>query len=126
LTDLLGIREPNPWMGASLLSPGKQRSFGLTHWGATWGEKDSLSLVVNPANGKALVYNALRDPLQTQDISGRHPELVATLPEQIEGERRLVDYLLEANLVWRPAPDSSEKPRMAEMPSRTTGARGGR
>jgi phosphoglycerol transferase MdoB-like AlkP superfamily enzyme len=126
LTDLLGIREANPWMGVSLLDPGKRRSFGLTHWGATWGEKDSLSLVVNPANGKALVYNALRDPLQRQDISARRPDLVAALPDQIEDERRLVDYLLEANRVWQAAQDSSEKPQMADAPGRTMGARRGK
>ena len=113
LTDLLGIREPNPWMGVNLVAPGQRRRwFGLNHWGATWGEQDSLSLVVNPANGKALLYNALRDPLQTRDISAQHPDLVSTMTDQIEDERRLVDYLVESNQVWRPA-EGAEKPQMA-------------
>ena len=123
VTDLLGIREANPWMGVSLLRPVKRRSFGLTHWGATWGEQDSLSLVINPSSGKALVYNALRDPLQTRDISARHPEVVATLPDLIEDERRLVNYLLEANQVWQPPEDRPEKPQMAGVGSGATGAR---
>ena len=108
VTDLLGIREPNPWMGVSLLGPGGPRpSFALSHWGAIWGDLGRFSMVVNPVNGKPLVYDALEDPLQQTDISAAHPEIVEAVRNQAEEERELVNYLLEANRVWQSSPTIS-------------------
>jgi hypothetical protein len=58
-------------------------------------------MVVHPETGKGLLFDALEDPLQRQDISAQYPGIVPSLKQQAERERRLVDYLVEANLVWR-------------------------
>jgi Sulfatase len=103
IVDLLGIRDPTPWMGVSLLPSGKrERSFALLHWNAIWGESDRFSVVVDPLTGNGRVYDAVTDPLQRVDISARHPELVTRIAHQAQSEGRLLDYLLEANWVWKP------------------------
>jgi arylsulfatase A-like enzyme len=100
LLDLLGIRAPNPWMGSSLLTRRMSASFVLSRETSILGESGRFSMVVDPANGKARLYDAIADPLQRNDISDAHPEAAASLKRQAEDERLLVDYLLEANQVW--------------------------
>jgi len=118
LADLLGIREANPWMGVSLIPSARgQRSFALSHWGAIWGDQGRYSMVVNPSSGKGLVYDAVDDPLQQRDISAEHPEVVTSVRKQAEDERQLVNYLLEANLVWQP-PADADQPKSATVAKR--------
>jgi hypothetical protein len=57
-------------------------------------------MVVDPASGKARLYDAIQDPLQRTDISRAHPDIAASLRRRAEEERQLTDYLLEANAVW--------------------------
>jgi sulfatase-like protein len=110
IADLLGIREANPWMGVSLIQPSQpERSFALVHWGAVWGDRGRYSMVVNPTSGKGLLYDAVNDPLQRTDISAQHPDVVAGVRNQADDERHLIDYLLEANLIWQP-PAGTLKP----------------
>lgn len=104
VADLLGIRDLNPWMGTSLLSQGKGDSFVLSHGPSIYGEQDRFSMVVDPANGKARLYDALEDPLQQKDISPAHPGIASGLRRQAEDQRQLVDYLLETNRVWQDRP----------------------
>jgi arylsulfatase A-like enzyme len=100
ITDLVGIRDPNPWMGSSLLIQNRQASFVLSRGTSILGEEGRFSMVVDPASGKARLYDAIRDPLQRTDISRAHPDITAALQRQAEEERKLTDYLLEANAVW--------------------------
>jgi arylsulfatase A-like enzyme len=101
ISDLLGIREENPWMGSSLLPHGKrQRTLAQTHWGAIWGERDRFSMVLDPASGQFRLYDAIKDPLQQHDIAKAHPDVVDVLKQQAEDERQLTNYLLEADRVW--------------------------
>jgi phosphoglycerol transferase MdoB-like AlkP superfamily enzyme len=102
VADLLGIREPNPWIGSSLLTPSHQpRSFTVIRGSAFFGEQDRYSMVVDPANGRASLYDAIEDPLQRKDISAMRPDVVAALRRQAEDERELINYLLEVNRVWQ-------------------------
>jgi iduronate 2-sulfatase len=101
VTDLLGIREATPWMGTSLVTQGKQPSFVLSRGLSIFGEQGRFSMVVDPASGQPLLYDALDDPVQTRDISSAHPGLAATLRRRAEDEGRLTDYLLEANRIWQ-------------------------
>jgi arylsulfatase A-like enzyme len=110
LTDLVGIRDRNPWMGSSLLTEGRKPLFVLQRETATLGEQGRFSMVVNPATGRALVYDAFADPLQRHDISTGHRGLADSLRRRAQDERQLTDYLLEANLVW---PDSASARRPA-------------
>jgi hypothetical protein len=104
VTDLLGIREPTPWMGSSLALKGHTGSpFASARGPAIFGEQGRFSLAVNPTTGKAGLYDAREDPLERKDIAAAHPEVVDSLERQAWDEGRLVDYLLEANLVWREA-----------------------
>jgi phosphoglycerol transferase MdoB-like AlkP superfamily enzyme len=103
VADLLGIREANPWMGASLLTLGPQGSFTNIHETSIYGDEGPFSMVVDPTNGKTRLYDAARDPLQRHDIAAEHREIAAAIRDQALREQRLTDYLLEANRVW---PDS--------------------
>jgi arylsulfatase A-like enzyme len=108
VADLLGIRDPNPWIGSSLLAGGRSRaSFAVERQSATFGERHQFSMVVDPASGRARLFDALQDPLQRKDIAAQHRQVVADMERQGDDERQLIDFLLEANLVWRrsdPAP----------------------
>jgi phosphoglycerol transferase MdoB-like AlkP superfamily enzyme len=100
VADLLGIRDPNPWMGSSLLTRTASAGFVLRRESAILGEQGGFSMVVDPADGEPEVFDAISDPLQRHDISARHRELADSLLRRADDERRLVDYLLEANRVW--------------------------
>jgi len=102
VTDLLGIREPTPWMGSSLAVKGHTGSpFASARGPAIFGEDGRFSLAVNPTTGRAGLYDAIDDPLERKDVAAAHPDIVAGLEQQAWDEGRLVDYLLEANRVWR-------------------------
>jgi sulfatase-like protein len=103
VADLVGIRDANPWTGSSLLSRSSAAKFVLSHETAVLGEQGPFSMVVNPGTGQSEVYHALSDPLQRKNIWFGHRALADSLVRQAENERRLTDYLLEANRVW---PDS--------------------
>jgi hypothetical protein len=61
-------------------------------------------MVVDPGNGKARLYDAETDPLQTKDISATHPDIARGLRSRAEEQRQMVNYLLEANRVWPDQP----------------------
>jgi iduronate 2-sulfatase len=107
IADLVGIREANPWMGSSLVKERESASFALSRETAVLGEQGRFSMVVDPATGRARLYDAIQDPLQRHDISTAHRALADSLRKRAEEERRLTDYLLEANRVW---PDSLQPP----------------
>ncbi|HEX6405865.1 MAG TPA: LTA synthase family protein [Gemmatimonadales bacterium] len=115
LSDLVGIRDPNPWMGSSLLTQGRSPSFVLQRETATLGEKDRYSMVVDPSSGRAQVFDAFTDPLQRHDIFADHRAFADSLRRRAGDERVLTDYLLEANKVW---PDSTHAPPSAAVVAR--------
>lgn len=105
VADLLGIREPTPWMGSSLVAQGHTGSpFASARMRAIFGEDGPFSMAVDPRTGRAGLYDIAHDPLEHSDISGAHPGVAAALVRQAQGEARLVNYLVEANLVWRETP----------------------
>jgi arylsulfatase A-like enzyme len=107
LTDLLGIRDRNPWMGTSLVSHASAGAFVLSRETMTYGEQGRYSMVLDPANGKARLYDAVDDPLERKDISAAHPDIASGLRAKAEEQRELVNYLLEANRVWQDQPGLS-------------------
>lgn len=111
VADLVGVRDPTAWMGSSLAAEGHTGSpFASARGPGIFGEQDRFSLVVHPATGVPGLYDAITDPLQRSNIAAAHPHVVAALLRQAENEARLVDYLLESNLVWR----EPAQPRPAE------------
>jgi arylsulfatase A-like enzyme len=100
VTDLLGIRDRNPWMGTSLVNPGKSGAFVLSRETMTYGEQGRYSMVLDPGTGKPRLYDAVEDPLQRKDISAAHRDIAGDLRTRAEEQRQLVNYVLEANRVW--------------------------
>jgi phosphoglycerol transferase MdoB-like AlkP superfamily enzyme len=110
VTDLLGIRDRNPWMGKSLLGNSRGGAFVLSRETMTFGEEGRYSMVLDPGAGKPRLYDAVDDPLQQKDISAAHPDAARGLRTRAEEQRQLVNYLLEANRVWQ---DSAGTPSAA-------------
>lgn len=101
VADLLGFREPVPWMGHSLAQPvPRSRTVSGRRITAIFAEQGQYSMVVDPATGTPYLYDALEDPLQRLDLASGMPELAARLEQRTLAEQRLTDYLLEANRVW--------------------------
>jgi phosphoglycerol transferase MdoB-like AlkP superfamily enzyme len=111
VADLVGIRDPNPWMGASLLSVDRGGAFTMIHGTAVYGDEGPFSMVVDPTDGAARLYDVRRDPLQRRDIAAIHEPVVLELRRQAERERELTDYVLEANRVWPDSLVSGVSPR---------------
>jgi arylsulfatase A-like enzyme len=112
VADLLGIRETNAWMGSSLARSGHAGSpFACARGPAIFGEAGRYSLVVHPMTGRSLLFDFATDPLERHNVADAHGDIAAALRRQAGDEARLVDYLVEANLVWR---DSlSSRPALA-------------
>jgi hypothetical protein len=90
-------------MGASLVAPGYTGSPFVAGRGlAIFGESGRWSLASNPRTGRLGLYDWASDPLQRRDSAAQHPDVVQALDREAKSERVLVDYLLEANRVWRP------------------------
>lgn len=105
VADLLGIRDTTAWMGSSLVAPHHTGSpFASARGMAIFGEAGRYSMVVHPRTGRELLFDWPEDPLERKNIAAGHHEVIAALRRQAEREGRLVDYLLEANKVWRGAP----------------------
>jgi arylsulfatase A-like enzyme len=118
VADLVGIRDPTAWMGSSLAAEGRTGSpLASARGPGIFGEQDRFSLVVHPATGMPGLYDAITDPLQRNNIAAAHPDVVAALLRQAENEARLVDYLLESNLVWREPGQRAAPAESAALPS---------
>jgi arylsulfatase A-like enzyme len=107
ISDLLGIREPVPWLGRSLLSPpGAGRTVTMERGSVVYAEDDRFGLVVNPSTGQAALYDVAADPLQQRDLAAEHPTEVERLLRRADQDQRLTNFLVEANRVWpeRPTP----------------------
>ena len=103
VSDWLGVSDPNPWLGISLLQPVAPTRSVVVRRGSdqvvAFGEDREFSVAQNPETGRFELF-AAADRLQRHDLATAHPDsvkrferLLATLPE-------LNDYLLEANRVW--------------------------
>ncbi len=98
--DLLGLREPVPWLGSSLLAPaGPGRIVSMARNEGLFAEDGRFGLVMDPATGEPALYDVVNDPLQARDIAAAHPAEVARLLNRALRDQRLTDYLVAANRV---------------------------
>jgi hypothetical protein len=101
ITDLLDIRERNPWMGHSLIAgPRPQATLLAMRNDETFAETPAFSLLTDQRIG-ARLYDAERDVLEQRDIAGRHPVVVRDLLQQAARARDLNDYLISVNRIWK-------------------------
>jgi membrane-anchored protein YejM (alkaline phosphatase superfamily) len=105
VAELVGIQDPNPWLGHSLLRPPTDAALVAGASGDFLFAQDArFSLVTDEASGAAWLFDALADPEQRRDIADRFPEETRRLRAAAVDQRILVDYLIEANSVWTAAP----------------------
>jgi phosphoglycerol transferase MdoB-like AlkP superfamily enzyme len=101
LADLIGLREPVPWQGHSLIGGSRNHLFAFAIQDWRLGENESWSAVREPGDGRPLLFDRNIDWRQTRDRSRDHKRLTAALIAKAEENRRLNDYLLRHDLIWR-------------------------
>jgi len=101
LADMLGLRETNPWLGHSLLSAERGRSFNFVARDIVLAEDGGRTLVTDPRTGTERLYDRERDWLQRRPLAVARPQHEA-LARQATDAARLNDYLLRRNAVWSP------------------------
>ena len=100
LADLLGMREPVPWQGHSLVDPpaaGRSFAFGLESMRVA--EDDRWTAIEIDGDDRPQLFSRSGDWLQRRDFGGASP-VAADLIARAERQRRLNDYLLRHDLVW--------------------------
>ncbi|MGQ0560129.1 MAG: LTA synthase family protein [Sphingosinicella sp.] len=100
LADLIGLREPNPWHGHSLLALNPQRPVLFAFRDSILAEAGGWSAVQDPQEGRRFLYDAGVDWLQRRDLAARRPELVARLLDAADRRRRFNDYLIRRGRLW--------------------------
>jgi hypothetical protein len=99
IADLIGLREPNPWHGHSLLAvaPNRRIQFGFRD--SMLAEANGWSAVNDPQRGNPRLYRA-DDWLQQRDLAPQQPDLARRLLEQADTSRRFNDYIIRHGRVW--------------------------
>jgi len=100
VADLIGLREPNPWHGHSLLAlrPDRRVRFGFRD--TVLAEAGGLSAVSDAQEGGPRLYDARADWLQRRDLARRRPEVARRLLEEADRSRRFNDYLIRHGRIW--------------------------
>jgi len=100
IADLIGLREPNPWQGHSLLAvnPGRTVMFGFRD--SLLVETGRWTILREPHDGRSRLYDARADWLQRRDLAARHPVLVQRMLAAADRSRRFQDYLLRQGRIW--------------------------
>jgi hypothetical protein len=100
IADLIGLREPNPWHGHSLLAaaPGRRIQFGFRD--SVLSEAEGWSAVGDPQEGRPRLYRADGDWLQRHDLGKQHRALAKRLLDEAERKRRYNDYVIRHAKVW--------------------------
>lgn len=102
IVDLLGIQRTNPWQGHSLARVSNQRWVSGFSLDLFFFEGPSFSLVRDTRRGAYRLYRSVSDPLQKHDVASKNPRDVRRLARMARDMRRLNDYIIESNRVWRP------------------------
>jgi phosphoglycerol transferase MdoB-like AlkP superfamily enzyme len=101
LADLLGIREPNPWQGHSLLGAAGPRALYARNRAMLAADTPAWSLVTDSVDGKLRLFDARTDwAAQRRDLAALHPETAAALAARAREAAELNDYLLREGRIW--------------------------
>ena len=99
IADLVGLREPNPWQGHSLLALAGPRELRFGFHDSLLAETPEWTVLRDPHDGEPRVYRA-SDWLQEHDLSREQPELAKRLLQKTAREQRFHDYLLRKGRIW--------------------------
>jgi arylsulfatase A-like enzyme len=100
IADLIGLREPVPWQGHSLLAlnPARSTMFGFRE--SLLVETPGWTALRDPHDGRPHLYDARTDWLQRRDLAARHPAMVARALAAADRSRRFQDYLIRQDRIW--------------------------
>ncbi|MGZ8335036.1 MAG: LTA synthase family protein [Allosphingosinicella sp.] len=101
IADLIGLREANPWQGHSLLALDGRRDVRFGFRDSLLFEAREWSAVRDPHDGRARLYRSGPDWLQRHNLAAQHPDLARRLLAQADFDRRMNDYLLRQDRIWR-------------------------
>lgn len=103
VAELLGIRDPTPWLGRSLLTgTGRPAEIGLLRGDVLFAETPDWSMVLDPSTAAPHLYRAGQDPLQREDVAAAFPADAARLERDVRERQALWDYLVESDRIWPP------------------------
>jgi deoxyribonuclease V len=108
LADLLGVREPVPWQGHSLLDPDKGRIFAFALESMRVGETRGWTALAIEGGERPALFDRAGDWTQRRDVASALPWIAAALALRAERRQRLNDYLLRHDLVWKRDAAASE------------------
>jgi hypothetical protein len=103
LADLLGLREAVPWLGHSLLAVRGPGGIAFGFRDSRLTETGAWTALRDPGDGRLRLYRG-DDWLQQRDRAALHPALAQRLIGEAERARRLNDFLLAHDRIWRPPP----------------------
>jgi len=101
LADLLGLRVANPWQGHSLLAVRGEGGIAFGFRDSLAAESADWTAVRDPGDGETRLYRTRFDWLQRRDLARQRPGIARRLLDRAERARRLNDYLLRHDRVWR-------------------------
>lgn len=104
VADLLGIREPNPWQGHSLVAgnrPGAVFSFVKGNGTLAYAETDRFVVFTDPKASTPLIFKTLDDPLQRTELPPSEAPGILYLLEDAHNMTKLNDFLISGNKIWR-------------------------
>lgn len=101
IADLVGLRERVPWQGHSLIEAGGRRvfAFGFEHMRVA--DDGRWTAVQIDGDERPQLFARAGDWLQRQDDGVRRQDVAQALIARAERNRRLGDYLLRGDRVWR-------------------------
>lgn len=99
IADLIGLREPNPWQGHSLLAVRGEGELAFTVRDATLWQSAEWTAVRDPQDGRARLYANRGDWLQRHDLAPRHTGRAEALLSRAADAQRLHDYVLRHDLL---------------------------
>ena len=100
IADLLGLRVANPWQGHSLLALSGRGGIAFGFRDSLVAETPTWTAVRDPRDGRARLYGR-SDWLQRDDLADEHPVVAEALLARADRVRRLNDYLLRNDRIWR-------------------------
>jgi hypothetical protein len=101
IADLLGISEPNPWQGRSLIGAAGPRLLFARNRTMLAADTPAWSLVTDSIDGKPRLFDARTDWAgQRRDLAALHPEIAAALAARARQAAELNDHLLREGRIW--------------------------